>query len=137
MSLPNVEQTYNQLLKNPGEVLISQTEAYHVWQMFQPDDNSVGIGAFGNFKYKAFMQAALASAVEGSVAMGWVETIWRGSVKPNATVKGLLKKLAKHATKEFWRKASGGEVDLYNNVLSMIRYQCAHYFRSIKQGLEI
>jgi hypothetical protein len=137
MGLPNVEKEYLGLLRNPDEVLISQEEAYQVWVFFQPKDTSLDIGAFADFSYKAFMQAALASAVEGSEAMSWIETLWKGSVRPNSTVRSLLKKLAKHAVKKFWRDVNGGSVDIYGSVMSSIRYQCAHYFRSMKQGMEI
>ena len=134
-ALRNTEALYNQLLQNPSDVVTDAVEAAEIWKLFRkyPIDH----GRLEPLSYRAFLQAALMAAIDGSEAMGWVETIWRASVKPGVTARKVLKKVAQHALKRYYRHLKGEPEQLYATVLSGIHYQCAHYFRSIEQGVEI
>ena len=134
-AVDNTEALYLKLMAHPQDVVTDAVEAAEIWKLFRkyPIDH----GKLQPLSYRAFLQAALMAAVDGSEAMGWVEQIWRASAKPGASATKVIKKLTQHALKKYYKHLKGDAPELYASVLAMIHYQCGHYFRSIEQGLEI
>ncbi len=134
MALRSAEAIYQELLQNPADVVITPEEAGEIWQIFR--GYPIDPGRLGSLKFRAFLQAALMSAQDGSEAMSWIEALFRSAYKPNASVKSIIKKMATHALKQYYRKATGGEQKLYKSVINAIAYGHKFYFDAINQGLE-
>jgi hypothetical protein len=155
MPLRNVEQTYHRLLANPHDVVVSAGDAAEIWKMFKPGSafptacdsdapnsssssgSTLSISACDNFKYRVFLQAAMMSWIDGSQAMGFIQTLWTSSVKPNATALRILKALVKEALKQYYKNNIKHEPDLYVTVRNTILQQTRPYFDMISNGLEL
>ena len=87
MAIKNVEMLYTKLLQTPEDVVVSESEAAEIYKIFR-SGGTAGVN-FNKFKYKAFLQAALMSVIDASEAMSWVEALFRGAYRPNASVKGI------------------------------------------------
>lgn len=134
LELPNVEQLFNELCSKPSDVITSQSEAASIWILFRPDDK-IGDDLFQSMEARAFMQAALICAIQGSNLISFVEVMWKASVKPNATAATIIKKLLSHAKDKWFEKIKGEQPPLYGMVLSMINYQNSTYFDALKRNM--
>ena len=134
MALHNTEMTFNQLMKNPSDIVITSGEAAEIWKVFRK--HPIRQSTLEKLDYRAFLQAAMIAALDGSAAMGFIKALFTSAYKPNATVKKIIKKLLKEALKQYFKRKNGNE-DLYMNVISAIAYHDKFYFDSINQGAEI
>ena len=76
-----------------------------------------------------FAQALLLEAVDKSYAMSWIQTLFESSASPNASVKGILKSLAKKAAKDWLHKAK--PTDLENaTIYASVKNQLTRNWRS-------
>jgi hypothetical protein len=128
--LKNTEELYNDLLKNKDDVVINALEAAEIWQMFRK--YPANSGRLGRFEYLAFLQAALMAAIDGSSALSWIESVFKGAYVPSATAKSIVKKVLKDALKRYYKtKIKGEEPPIYEASLSVIAMQCKFYFDSM------
>lgn len=134
--LKNAEAYFNNLAVNPDRVVVNALEAAEIWKIFKEYPiNSAGLE---RFEYRAFLQAAVSTAVEAGSAMGWIESIFKSAYKPNASAKSIIKKIAKDVLKRYYRiKIKGEDPPIYKNTVNTIAWQCKFYFDSINQGLDI
>jgi anti-sigma factor RsiW len=74
LALRTAEDIYEELLKNPKDVTLNAEQAAAVYKLFtrEPIRSDVVRG----FKSRAFLQAALMSAIDGSFAMSWIRSIF-------------------------------------------------------------
>ena len=133
--LRSAEAIYQDLLKNRSDVSVDARKATEIWLIFRR--TRIAVGQVESFENRAFLQAALMSAIEGSFAMGWVETIFRSAYKPTASVQGIIKSLAKKALKIYYRNWKNESPELYQSVIDTISYSHKPYFDMIESGLEI
>ena len=140
-ALKNAEQVFNKLMKNPGDIVITDDEAKQIFKKFRGSKPRV---SQLKTSHKAFLQAALIAAVDGSATMGYVEGIFKSAfMKPvfdAKSFKKVLKKLAKATIRQYFKNAKRSDIldaAVYSTTVKAISYQCAHYFRSINQGLDI
>jgi hypothetical protein len=134
--LKNVEEVFNNLVKHPDDVVTTPLEAAEIWTLFKgyPIDS----GRLDRLDYRAFLQAALIAAIDASGPIGFVESLWKAAVKPNATVKSIIKKLLKDSLKRYYRNHIKGEAPpIYQMAISAIIYECSFYFDAINQGLDL
>jgi len=106
----------------PEELVLSHMEAWEVLVFFFGGNAGVKPGWL-NDNDRSFAQALLIEAIEASSAMSWIETLWKSSVKPNASVKGIIKALAKKAAKDWFKKATKGDLEdpeIYQSVKSSL-----------------
>src|SRR5262245_36077931 len=99
--LKNVEGVFNELVKHPDDVIITPLEAAEIWKLFQRFP--INSGRLDRLEYRAFLQAAMISAIDASSLIGFLESLWKASIKPNATVKSIAKKLVKDALKHYYK----------------------------------
>ena len=133
--LRSAEAIYQDLLKNRSDVSVDARKATEIWLIFRR--TRIAVGQVESFENRAFLQAALMSAIEGSFAMGWVETIFRSAYKPTASVQGIIKSLAKKALKIYYRNWKNESPELYQSVIDTIAYSHKPYFDMIESGLDI
>jgi len=136
--LTNTEEKYNQLLKQPDDVIIDASRAAVIWKLFNFKGKLMDSASLQRFEYRAFLQAAMMAAIDGSNIMGWVQTLFESSYKPDAAAKDIIKDLVKDRLKKYYKtRIKGEEPPIYNMVLGAITYQCSTYFDSISQGMDI
>jgi hypothetical protein len=134
--LKNVEDLYNELLQHPDDVVTTPLEAAEIWKLFKgfPIDPA----KLDPFKYRAFLQAALIAAIDSSDSIGFIQSVWEASVKPNATVKSVLKKVLKDTLKRYYRHNIKGETPpIYQMAINAIVFECGFYFDAISQGMDL
>jgi len=96
------------------------------------------------FSHRAFLQAAMMAAIDGSFAMGFVEAMFKSVyMKPVVDAKSLgkvLRKLGSQTLKHLYKHGRGKDImeaEVYKSTLAMISYQCGPYFQAIEQGIDI
>jgi hypothetical protein len=133
--LQSAEEIYLGLMRNPSDVKTDPQQAAKIWMIFRR--NPIDPAQLQKLQYRAFLQAALMSAIEGSNAMGWIETIFRSSYKPDASIKGLMKALVSHAFKMYYKHWKAEPPELYQTVIDTIAYSHKPYFDMIEQGMDL
>lgn len=88
----------------PDELVLSHQEAWQVLVYFF-GGNAGMVPGWLTDEDRSFAQALLLEAVDKSYAMSWVQTLFEASAKPNASVQGILKSLAKKAARDWLSNA--------------------------------
>ena len=135
MALQSAEVIYRALMNSKTEIVVTREQASEIWQIFRR--KKLAPQRFSTLNNRAFMQACLMSAIEGSDAMSWMETLFRSAMKPNATVKGIITALVKNGMQKFYKNKTGAPEELYQNVITTIAWSHKPFFDMIDQGLEI
>lgn len=95
---------------NSDELVLSHKEAWEILVFFFGGNAGIEPGQLTD-NDRSFAQALLVEAIDKSYAMGWVETLFRSAMKPSASVKGIIKSLAKKAAKEWFKKATQKDLE--------------------------
>lgn len=127
--LRTAEAIYHDLLQSPGDVVLSPNEAPQVWRLFR--NSELPSGQFQSLKNRAFLQAALMSAIEGSAAMGLIESLFRATITPGTNVTGVIRKLVGDRLRRYYRHKVTGEEPLYRTVVTTIAWSHRPYFDAI------
>lgn len=135
LALRTAEDIYNELLRpeNQKDIILTAQQAIGVWQVFR--QSPIDINLVSGLKQRAFLQAALMSAIDASYAMSFIESIFRSAYKPTASVKDILKDLVKTALKHYYRNLKGEPPELYKTVVETIAWSHRTYFEMILQGM--
>lgn len=134
MALHNVGQTFSKLRKKPDDVVINAMQAAEIWKVFR--GYPIDPARLERLEYKAFLQAAMMGAIDGSAAVGFMEALFKSAYKPNSSVKKIIKALLKEALKQYYRKRNDTG-KLYTMVIRAIAYGNKFYFDCIGQGIDI
>lgn len=135
MAIRSASEIYEELIKSPQDILVTPEQASQIWSLFRRQ--ALHPTRFSDIKHRAFLQACLMSAIEGSDAMGWIETLFRSSMKPNATVKGIISALVKKGMQKYYKKVTGAPEELYVAVIDTIAWSHRSWFEDIEQGLGV
>lgn len=101
---------------------MSHQEAWEVLVFFFGGNAGVKPGWL-NDNDRSFAQALLIEAIDASEAMSWIETLFRSAMKPNASVKGIIKAVAKKAAKDWFKHATKDKLEdptIYQAVKSQL-----------------
>lgn len=134
--LRTAEAIYLDLMGNQQLITVSAAKSIEIWKLFRGKGEKLTPDMI-TLSYRAFLQAALISAIDASFAMGWVETVFRSTANPSTTVKDLLKDLTKHAFKILYRSWKNEPPVLYKVVISDIAWSHRTYFDMIADGMEL
>jgi len=136
LALKNAEEVYKELIKNKEDVVVSALEAGEIWMLFRK--YPINSANLERLEYRAFLQAALMAAIDGSSAMAWVQSLFEAACKPNASAKSIIQKVLKDALKRYYKTTIKGEQPpIYQATLNAIAFGCRPYFDSISQGADI
>lgn len=80
--------------------MLTADGASRIWKLFQMDSTP---NSFDNFKYRVFLQGAMMGWVDASSGMGFIESIFTSSIKPDATVLSILKDLLQEGFKQYYK----------------------------------
>lgn len=130
LAIRKAEDIYHELLQSPGDVTLSANQAREVWNVFR--SSFIDVSQVSSLDHRAFLQAALMSAIDGSFAMGFVESLFRSAYRPNATISGILKGLVKSGLKRYYRHLKQEPPELYKNVIQTIVWSHRPYFDEIE-----
>jgi hypothetical protein len=135
LALRTAEDIYQELLQpqNQKDITLTPQQALDVWNIFRK--SFIDIGLVSGLKQRAFLQAALMSAIDGSFAMSFVESLFKSAYKPNASVKGIITGLVKTALKNYYRSWKKEPPELYKTVISTIAWSHRPYFDMIESGM--
>jgi hypothetical protein len=117
----------------PDEIQLTQEEAWHVLRFFWPNTN-VPPGSLSP-EDRGFAQGLMIEAVERSYAMGYVESLYRSFFGPgvaptSSALKKAIKSFAKKAIKNWFRHASGKDLE-DPKIYESVRRSLARNFRSV------
>jgi hypothetical protein len=103
-----------------GTLLLSQEDAWMILRFFLDGEVTLAPGALTE-NDRSFAQALLIEAIDASNAMSWVEALFRSAMKPNATVKSIIRSLVKKALKEWFRAKVGSDPTIYVAVKNSLK----------------
>ena len=90
-----------------------------------------------DFKYRAFLQAAMIGWIDASAGMGFIKALLTSSMKPTATITGILKALLKEGLKQYYNREIKGTPELSITAGTAILYENRTYFDMIGQGMDL
>lgn len=140
LALSNAEANYNALRRAPQLVVLTPEEAAAVYFLFTGERLATD---YMTRDARAFLQGALMAAIDGSYGLGFVKIVFDSAYLklPPADLAGLVAlgrkltgKMLKHMYKHM-NETDPLQAPLYKIVVGAIAYECAAYFRSIRQGL--
>jgi len=83
-----------------SELILNHQEAWQVLIWFF-GGNAGTVPGWLTSNDRSFAQALLVEAVDASYTMSWIQTLMTSALKPNASITGILAKLALKAAKEW------------------------------------
>ena len=134
LAIRTAEDIYHELLADQKDITLTPQHAKEVWHIFRA--SFIDVGLVSGLKQRAFLQAALMSAIDGSNAMSLIESVFRSAYKPNASVTGIIAGLVKTAFKHYYRSWKNEMPVLYQNVVSAIAWSHRPYFDMIQNGMD-
>jgi hypothetical protein len=115
---------------NQSELIFDETETKEILKFFfQADRQTIELCEITE-GLRNFAQGLLVAAMDASFAMGWIEVTFRWVANPGAGLKKSMKKLAKAATKHWFKHLKAGQSLEDAKVYESIRDQLARSFRS-------
>jgi hypothetical protein len=132
LALRTVDDIYEELLKNPKDVKITAEQAVAVFKLFTGEPISTNL--VQGLKPRAFLQAALMSAIDGSFAMSFIQSIFMTAMKPGATVTGVMRGLVVTGLKHYYRHLKKEPPVLYKALVTNIALRCKTKFALISDG---
>jgi hypothetical protein len=85
-------------------------------------------------------QTALIAAIDGSNQMGYVEALFRTAYRPNPTVTGIIRALARQFVESWWQHTKPQDLKnahLYQAVINAIAFSLRSQFEMVAQGLQL
>jgi len=132
LALRSVEDLYEELLKNPKDVKINAEQAVAVFKLFTGE--SISTNLVRELKPRAFLQAALMSAIDGSFAMSFIQSIFMTAMKPGATVTAVMRGLVVTGLKHYYRYLKNDPPILYKVIVTNIALRFKTIFALIANG---
>jgi hypothetical protein len=133
LALRTVEDIYEELLKNPKDVMITGEQAVAVFKLFTGKPISTNL--VEGLRPRAFLQAALMSAIDGSFAMSFIESIFKTAMKPGATVTAVMRGLVVTGLKHYYRSVGKEPPVLYKAIVTNIALRYELEFGLISDGM--
>lgn len=115
---------------NSNELLFDQQETRDILVFFFPMDRRQIVSMEITEKIRSFSQAILIAAVDATYAMGWVEVIFKSSSHPGSGVKKTLQKLARNASRHWFKNLKNSQSLRDIKIYESVRSQLARNFRS-------
>ncbi|MCK6435161.1 MAG: hypothetical protein HUU30_20405 [Burkholderiaceae bacterium] len=119
------------------ELMFDEGETRQILGFFWPGSRSTIHGLDISNDAKRLAQTALVAAIDGSYAMGYVESLFRSVVRPGSGIPALAKKLARRFIKHWWRHATQDDLrdaKVYESVRVDIARTLRHRIELIQQG---
>ena len=85
-------------------------------------------------------QTALIAAIDGSNQMGYVEALFKAAYRPNPTVLGIIRALARQFVASWWQHTKPQDLQnarLYQAVINSIAFSLRSQFEMIAHGLQL
>jgi len=125
------EWKYVQLRGFTGsELLFDEKETRDILRFFFPSDRSQIDATKVTDELRGFSQGLLVAAVDATYAMGWVDVTFRSVANPGAGVKSALQKLARNATRYWFKNLKGGQSLSNIKIYESVRAKLSVSFRS-------
>ena len=111
-----------------GDVYVSNQEAWEILVWFFGGNAGLSPSDI-TYNDRSFAQALLFEAIAASKLIGFVEGLWRATVKPAKSITSLLKQIAKLTAKALWEHLK--PVDLEDpKIYQMVKDQLARNWKS-------
>lgn len=132
LAIRTADDIYEELLKNPNDVKITAEQAVAVFKLFTGEPSSINL--VHGLNPRAFLQAALMSAIDGSFAMSFIQSIFTTAMKPGATVTAIMRGLVVTGLKHNYRNLKKEPPILYKAVVTTIALTFKTKFALIAEG---
>lgn len=137
--LQKAEDIYHGLLRARRDIVVTAKQAVVIFKMFR--DIDIGVASVEKLEHRAFLQAALMSAIEASAAIGWVVALFKSALKPNPSLAMIIGKLAAEGLRQYYNsvdisKVKLDELKLYSAVINEIVRTHHPYFDVIYNDLD-
>lgn len=113
-----------------SELIFDEMETKEILKFFFKADRQAIESCEITEGLRNFAQGLLVAAMDASFAMGWIEVTFRWAANPGAGMKKTMKKLAKAASKHWFKHLKAGQSLEDANVYESIRDPLARSFRS-------
>jgi len=113
-----------------ADIIFDEQETRAILGFFFEADRQVIETIDITYELRNLAQGLLVAAVDASYAMGWVEQTFRWAVNPGAGMKKALQKLARRATRHWFRHLKHDLSLSDARIYESIREQLARNFRS-------
>jgi hypothetical protein len=104
------------------QIVLDNQEAWQILVFFFGGNASLSPASLTD-NDRSFAQALLIEAIDASEDMSWIEAIFRSAMKPNASVKSIIKSLIKKAVKDWFKHANKDKLDnptIYQSVKNQL-----------------
>jgi hypothetical protein len=132
LAIRTAEDIYKELLNNPQDVKITAEQAVAIFKLFTGEPISTDL--VKELRPRAFLQAALMSAIDGSFAMSFIQSIFMTAMKPGATVTAVMRNLVVTGLKHYYRNLKKEPPILYKAVVTTIALTFKTKFALIAEG---
>jgi hypothetical protein len=93
-----------------GDVFISNDEAWYILVWFF-GGNAGSMPSTLTYNDKSFAQALIFEAIGASKKIAFIESLWKKTIKPPASILKFLKSIARMAAKELWKYLSPADLE--------------------------
>jgi hypothetical protein len=85
------------------DILFSDKECWQILVFFFGGNSGISVNSLTD-NDKSFAQAILIQVIDLSYSMGWIECLFKETMKLEPSIKGIVKALAKKSVKDWWKK---------------------------------
>jgi hypothetical protein len=111
-----------------GDIYISNQEAWEILVWFFGGNAGLSPSDI-TYNDRSFAQALLFEAIGASKLIGFVEGLWRATVKPAKSITKLLKQIAKLTAKALWEYLKPADLE-DPKIYQMVKDQLARNWKS-------
>jgi hypothetical protein len=112
-----------------SEVRLDNQQAFDVLRFFFQHNASINISQI-TIEDRAFAQALLVEAVDASLHMGFIESIFTSAMSLSPSVKDIIKDLLRYAAQSWFRHATGRDMS-DPKIYESVRATLVRNFRTV------
>lgn len=123
-----------------NELILNSHEAKHILIFFFPNQKNKIENTAMNDTLRAYAQGLLVVAIDSSNKMGWAETLFQSSLKPNASVRGILRSFGLRAIKSWFKHTdikNLKNIKIYECIRNTIQNNFGREFSMLLDGFEL
>jgi len=123
-----------------ADLLFNEAETRAILKFFWPDASARIDNLTIDNPARRLAQTALIAAIDGSYAMGYIEILFKGLVRPNKSLPALARKLARNFTRHYFQHATQQDlqdVRIYDTIRTDIGNALRTRFNLLLDGLAL
>jgi hypothetical protein len=121
-----------------SDLVYNEDETKQILKFFWPESSNAIDKLALTDDVRRLAQSALIAAVDGSYAMGFIDTLAHVIMRRNRDIRTLVRRLARGFARSYWRHATQHDLEdarIYESVRATIAWQLGDSFAMILRGL--